>query len=331
MLHEESISYKPFKYQWAYDLTQTHEIELHWHEKEVNLQQDIQQWNDGTITEQEREFIKDVLRLFTQSDVAVGRVYKDYLIPYFKNNEVSNLLTAFAAREGLHQRAYALIPESLNFEEKEWHAFLEYAHMKKKWELMTAPPPHMYPIDIAVLLAKTVFMEGVSLFGSFSMLLEFKKNAKMLGMCEVVEWSIRDESLHVEGNARLFRQFCAEHPYIDRKELQRRIYDTLRELVKQERVFLSRALVKRGDIGGALQHKPLDGDVQNTYIRFIEYLADRRLIQLGYKGIYNVRQMPEGMQWFDEITTLPREANFFERRVTDYADEALVGEIDWER
>jgi len=100
-------------------------------------------------------------------DVAVGETYKNVLIPYFKNNEISNLLTSFANRESVHQRAYALIPETLRFPDAEWHAFLDYKHMKDKWDFMTEPAGTTLS-DMAYTLAKQVFMEGVSLFGSFA-------------------------------------------------------------------------------------------------------------------------------------------------------------------
>ena len=320
-LTEPSVTYKPFKYQWAFDLTQEHEIELHWHEKEVNLQQDIQQWKDGTLTEGEKDFITNVLRLFTQSDVSVGEAYKQELVPAFKNNEISNMLTSFANREGVHQRAYALIPESLGFDESEWHAFLDYAHMKDKWEKMQEREVNSLS-DLAFMVAKTAMMEGVSLFGSFAMLLHFKQQAKMLGMCEVVEWSIRDETVHVQGNAKLFREFLLEHPRIDKGSLQARVRRMVRSLVRAEEHFIRSAF----ELLGSVDHR---GIQEEHCIEFIKYLADRRMIQLGLDPIYKIKEVPEGMRWFEEITLAPRDANFFERRVTDYVDQGMVGDLDW--
>lgn len=326
MLTAPSKTYKPFLYGWAFDLTQEHEIELHWHEKEVNLQQDIQQWKDGTLTEQEKDFITNVLRLFTQSDVSVGESYKQVLVPNFKNNEVSNMLTSFANREGVHQRAYALIPESLGFDDSEWHAFLEYSHMVKKWEMMQEREVNNLS-DLAFVLAKTAMMEGVSLFGSFAMLLQFKQQAKMLGMCEVVEWSIRDETIHVRGNAQLFREFLSEHPRIDKGALSTRVARLVRGLVKAEHKFIKQAyslLEEHGNTDGVRT-----GTAAEEVMEFIEYLADRRLIQLGLDPIYKRKEVPEKMRWFEEITLSPRDANFFERRVTDYVDQGMVGALDW--
>jgi len=322
MLNTYSKTYRPFLYQWAVEMTQAHEIELHWHEKECNLQQDVQQWNDGTITPEEKEFITSVLRLFTQSDVAVGEVYKNTLIPYFKNNEISNLLTSFANRESVHQRAYALIPETLKFPDEEWHAFLEYQHMADKWDFMKQGEAwEDTTYKIAATLAKQVFMEGVSLFGSFAMLLWFKQQAKMLGMCEVVEWSLRDESLHVEGEAKLFREFCEEQPHVVTDTLKAWIYECARTVVKHEDIFIDKAFEL---------YEP-DGFTADDLKQYIRYLADRRLIQLGLKGNFGVKKMPASMEWLTGITMGVRDTNFFERRVTDYVQKGMSGELEWNK
>lgn len=319
MLNTPSLTYRPFQYPWAVEYNQTHEIDLHWHEKEVNLQQDIQQWNDGKITDQEKQFITNVLRLFTQSDVAVGEAYKHLLIPYFCNNEVSNMLTSFANRESVHQRAYALIPESLNFPESEWHEFMNFEEMKRKFEFIA---PHVAANDtatgMAMALANQIFSEGVCLFGSFAMLLYFKQYGKMLGMCEVVEWSIRDETLHVQANADLFRAHCEETGCVT-DALKRRIYSMAREVAKLEEDFILQAYSI---------WEP-DNLSKEDLIQYVQYLTDRRLVQMGLKANFEVT-LPASLEFISWVTSAPRFANFFERRVTDYQQSGLQGELNWE-
>ena len=110
-LLEFSKTYKPFIYPWAVELTKKHE-EIHWIEDEAELSEDVQDWRTK-LNEDEKLFITQVLRLFTQSDVQVGENYHELLIPKFKNNEVRNMLSSFANREGVHQRAYALLNDTL--------------------------------------------------------------------------------------------------------------------------------------------------------------------------------------------------------------------------
>jgi ribonucleotide reductase beta subunit family protein with ferritin-like domain/glutaredoxin len=192
-LLEFSETYKPFHYPWAVDLTTRHE-KAHWIEDELDLSEDVSDWKGGKMTNIEKEYIINILRLFTQSDVAVGQNYYDQFIPKFKNNEIRNMLGSFAAREGIHQRAYALLNETLGLPDREYHAFLEYAEMADKIEYMRKADTNTLR-GLGLSLAKSVFNEGVALFASFVMLLNFQRFGKMKGMGKVVEWSIRDEAL----------------------------------------------------------------------------------------------------------------------------------------
>ena len=86
-----SETYKPFYYPWAVEITTRHE-KVHWIEDELDLAEDVADWKGGKVTEAEKDYITNILRLFTQADVAVGQNYYDQLIPKFKNNEVRNML-----------------------------------------------------------------------------------------------------------------------------------------------------------------------------------------------------------------------------------------------
>ena len=227
-----SQTYKPFKYPWAMQSAEAHE-KIHWGSWEANLQEDMSQWKSGKITPQERDFITQILRIFTQSDVAVGGNYCDIFIPAFKNNEIRNMLLSFANREGTHQRAYALLNDTLGLPEKEYSAFLEYSEMRDKIEFMTQAPEGLgKATHLAFELARSVCNEGMSLFSAFVMLLNFQRFGKMKGMCEVVEWSIRDETTHVEGMTNLFRVYCKEHPRVVTDRLKSFIYTNYEKAVE---------------------------------------------------------------------------------------------------
>ena len=206
-----SKTYRPFLYPWAVELTKKHE-EIHWVEDEAELSEDVQDWKTK-LSENEKDFVTQILRLFTQSDVQVGENYHELLIPKFKNNEIRNMLSSFANREGVHQRAYALLNDTLGLPDEDFHAFLEYKEMAEKLDFMKEGNINTHT-GLALVLAQSVFNEGMSLFASFVMLLNFQRYGKMKGMGTIVEWSIRDETMHVQGNAKLFREFCEEHPRI---------------------------------------------------------------------------------------------------------------------
>lgn len=183
-----SEAYRPFHYPWAVDIAVAHE-KIHWVEQEVTLEDDIADWKRGKMSETDKNFVTNILRMFTQSDVSVGRYYYEHLIPLFKNNEIRNMLGSFAAREAIHQRAYALLNDSLGLPETEYSAFLEYKEMADKADYMLEADPSTQR-GLAHALAKSVFNEGVSLFASFVMLLNFQRFGLMKGVGKVTEWSI---------------------------------------------------------------------------------------------------------------------------------------------
>jgi len=309
-----SQTYKPFHYPWAVEITTRHE-KAHWIEDELDLSEDVSDWKSGKVSQVEKDYVTNILRLFTQSDVAVGQNYFDQFIPKFKNNEIRNMLGSFAAREGIHQRAYALLNETLGLPDSEYHAFLEYKEMVNKIEFMQESDNSTMK-GLGLALAKSVFNEGVALFASFVMLLNFQRFGKMKGMGKVVEWSIRDESMHVEGNAKLFRQFCVEHPKVVDDDFKADIYAMARLAVKLEDKFVDLAY-KMGEIEG------LDASEVKTYIR---YITDRRLLQLGLKTNFKVKENP--LPWLEWVLNGADHTNFFENRVTEYEVAGLSGSWD---
>ena len=313
-LLEFSETYKPFHYPWAVELTTRHE-KAHWIEDELDLSEDVSDWKGGKITPTEKEYITNILRLFTQSDVAVGQNYYDQFIPKFKNNEIRNMLGSFAAREGIHQRAYALLNETLGLPDSEYHAFLEYSEMADKIEYMRKADTNTLR-GLGLSLAKSVFNEGVALFASFVMLLNFQRFGKMKGMGKVVEWSIRDESMHVEGNSKLFKAFCKEHSRVVDNEFKKEIYEMSRDIVDLEDKFIDLAY-ELGTIEG------LDKSEVKEYIR---YITDRRLLQLGMKPNFKVKENP--LPWLEWVLNGADHTNFFENRVTEYEVAGLSGSWD---
>lgn len=313
-LLEFSETYKPFHYPWAVELTTRHE-KAHWIEDELDLSEDVSDWKSGKMTPTEKEYVTNVLRLFTQSDVAVGQNYYDQFIPKFKNNEVRNMLGSFAAREGIHQRAYALLNETLGLSDAEYHAFLEYAEMADKIEYMRKADTNTLR-GLGLSLAKSVFNEGVALFASFVMLLNFQRFGKMKGMGKVVEWSIRDESMHVEGNSKLFKAFCKEHSRVVDNEFKKEIYEMSRDIVDLEDKFIDLAY-ELGTVDG------LDKSEVKEYIR---YITDRRLLQLGMKPNFKVKENP--LPWLEWVLNGADHTNFFENRVTEYEVAGLSGSWD---
>ena len=169
---------------------------------------------------------------------------------------------------------------------------------------------------MALALAKSVFNEGISLFASFVMLLNFQRFGKMKGSGKIVEWSVRDESMHVEGIAHLFRAFCAENATIVDNQLKKEIYEMSKKVVELEDKFIDLAY-------GMGEPEGLSKEDVKQYIR---YIADRRLLQLGLKTNFKVKENP--IPWLEWILNAADHTNFFENRVTEYEVAGLTG--DWQ-
>ena len=308
-LQEKSKSYVP-TYPKLVEITLQHE-RAHWGEWEAKLQQDVEQWKRGDIADSEKQFISSVLRLFTQSDVAVGSDYYDNLIPAIRNNEARNMLGSFAGREGVHQRAYALLNDTLGFGEGFYLEFLNYKAMADKMEWMTDVKNDTLP-NLMSSIAKQVLAEGVCLFSSFAMLLNFTKRGLMMGMGDVNQWSVRDESIHVAGLGELFRIFAFENPEVVTDEFKRSIYQAARDCVKLEDEFISevyRECVRIGDT---------TAESAKQYIRSV---CDYRMVQLGFKPEYNVENPYEWMDWVVSSNAIE---NFFESNTTGYSKNSMT-------
>jgi ribonucleotide reductase beta subunit family protein with ferritin-like domain len=311
-LLETSKTYVPI-YPELVAITVEHE-RAHWGEWEAKLQQDVEQWKNGVITEKEKYFVNSILRLFTQSDVAVGSDYYDNLIPAIRNNEARNMLGSFAGREGVHQRAYALLNDTLGFGEGFYSEFLAYGEMKEKLEFMM-DMKNSSVADLAKSIAKQVLVEGVCLFGMFAMLLNFPRMGKLMGMGDVNSWSIKDETIHVSGLSKLFRILVKEHPGVVDDAFKRDIYDTARECVKLEDRFIELTFQQGG----------VDGITEGEVKQYIRSVADYRMQQIGFKAEYGVTNPFDWLDWVVSNSTIE---NFFETNTTGYSKNSMVGEYN---
>jgi ribonucleoside-diphosphate reductase beta chain len=308
--------FKPFNYAWAYDAWLKHE-QSHWLHTEVPMAEDVKDWKKK-LTKEEKLFLTNIFRFFTQGDIDVAGGYVKNYLPYFPQPEIRMMLMGFAAREALHIAAYSHLIETLGMPESTYNEFLEYEEMKDKHDYVTELSSKNGDLastatHIAVFSA---FTEGMQLFSSFIMLLNFPRHGLMKGMGQIVTWSIVDETMHAENMIKLFKTFIKENNEIWNDDLKGRIYTIAEKMVDLEDKFID--LCYQG-----VNMRELEPADVKQYIR---YIADRRLISLGLKGIFKVKKNP--LPWVEEMINAPVHGNFFENRVTDYAKGALKG--SWE-
>ena len=304
--------FKPFHYPWAYDMWLKHE-QSHWLHTEVPMMGDVKDWK-LRLTQEEKFFLTNVFRFFTQSDIDVAGGYVTNYLPHFPQPELRMMLSGFAAREALHIAAYSHLIESLGMPDTTYNEFNEYDAMREKHEFFQSKIMNgaNVPVKIAAISA---FTEGLSLFSSFNMRLNFPRHGKMKGMGQIVTWSIVDETMHTEGLIKLFRTYVEENKEMWNDETKGQIYTVCEKMVELEDKFIDLAFTM-GKVEG----------LRDTEVKeYIRYIADRRLISMGMRGIYKVKKNP--LPWVEEMINAPTHTNFFENRATDYAKGALSG--DW--
>ncbi len=313
-LMTENPVYKPFRYPWAYDAW-LQQQRIHWLPEEVPLADDVKDWHK-TLTPAERNLLTQIFRFFTQADVEVNNCYMRHYARVFKPTEVLMMLAAFSNTETIHIAAYSHLLDTIGMPEVEYQAFLKYKEMKDKYDYMQS-----FRVDDPYEIAKTMaafgaFTEGLQLFASFAILLNFPRFGKMKGMGQIISWSVRDETLHCLSIIRLFRTFVSENPEVWNDSLKRDLYEICGTIVSHEDAFIDLAF----------EAGPVEGLDAETVKRYIRYIADRRLTQLGLEPMYGIEKNP--LPWLDEMLNAIEHTNFFENRATEYSRAATTG--TWE-
>ena len=309
-LIQESKAYKPFNYPWAYEFWQKQQ-QIHWLPEEIPLSEDVKDWN-SKLTECEREFLTQIFRFFTQADIDVSGGYIDRYMPFFKPVEVRMMMSAFANMETVHIAAYALLIETIGMPDVEFSRFLEYQEMADKHDFLNNFNMKTEQDVLKTIAVFSGFTEGLQLFASFAMLLNFPRFGKMRGMGQVITWSVRDESLHCEGMIKLFHEYANETGAYDHS-VKKSIIDVAKQSVALEDRFID-LVFQAGAIHG------IDADSLKRYIR---YICDWRLNQLGIESFYNIKEYP--LLWLKSLLNGVEHANFFETRATEYSKGATSG------
>lgn len=306
--------YKPFDYPWAYEAWHMQQ-RIHWLPEEIPLADDVRDWKKN-LTPSEKNLLTQIFRFFTQADIEVNNCYMKHYTQVFKPTEVQMMLSAFSNMETIHIAAYSHLLDTIGMPETEYTAFMKYKEMKDKYDYM-----QQFGVgtkeDIATTLAVFgAFTEGLQLFASFAILLNFPRFGKMKGMGQVVTWSARDETLHTQSIIRLFKTFCDENPEVWTDELRSKLYVACNTIVTHEDAFIDLAF----GVG------EIQGLTPNEVKEYIRYIADRRLAQLGLQPMYQIEKNP--MPWLDDMLNGVEHTNFFENRVTEYAKAATQGSWD---
>ncbi len=311
-LLQERIVYKPFEYQTAADYWLKQQ-QAHWLHTEVPMMSDLNDWKQN-LSKTEKNIIGSILKGFAQTETVVNDYWSGLVTKWFRKPEIIMMATTFGAFETIHAEAYSLLNETLGLEN--FDEFLEDEATMAKIENLTdvrdsfkeEQDIHEIAKSLAIFSA---FTEGVNLFSSFAVLLSFKMRNKLKGVGQIVEWSIRDESLHSEAGCWLFRTLIKENPQLKTPELEAAINEAALLSLKLELDFIEKAY-EFGDLEGCSKY---------DLINFIKNRVNTKLGDLGYSPILTDVDMKavNNMKWFDALSAGKQHTDFFANRVTNYS------------
>lgn len=304
-------TYAPFEYEQAYKYWELQQ-QSHWLHTEISMAGDINDWkmslNDG-----ERQLVGHVLKGFTQSEVFIQEYWSQQVAKWFKKPEIQMMCASFASFESIHAVSYAYLNQSLGLED--FSAFLHEPTAKAKIDRLVSTRGKSKSEIARSLAIFSAFNEGVNLFSSFAILLNFSRFNKMKGLGQIIAFSIKDETLHSNAGCWLFRTLVHEYPELWTDELKKDIYDAARLTIALEDDFIDKAF----EVGGT------EGLTKDDMKAFIRHRANTKLHDLGLKSNWrNIdREAVERMSWFDVLSAGVSHADFFAQRVTDYSRGAV--------
>jgi ribonucleoside-diphosphate reductase beta chain len=308
-------TYAPFEYEQAYKYWELQQ-QSHWLHSEISMASDINDWKMN-LNEAEKNLIGHILKGFTQSEVFIQEYWGQMVGKWFKKPEIQMMAACFSSMESIHAVAYAYLNQSLGLED--FAAFLHEPTAKAKIDRLISTKGKTKQEIARSLAIFSAFNEGVNLFSSFAILLNFSRFNKMKGLGQIIAFSIKDESLHSDAGCWLFRVLVEEYPEIWTDELKKEIYDSARLTVELEDNFIAKAF----EIGGG------EGLEEKDLKNFIRFRANTKLNDLGLGKIWkNVdKESIERMEWFDVLSSGVGHSDFFASRVDSYSK----GNVDFSK
>jgi len=287
----------PIKYDdiWAMYKKQ---IDCFWRAEEIDLSKDLNHWD--TLTADEKHFVSMILAFFAASD---GIVLENLAQRFMSDVQISEARAFYGfqiAMENIHSQTYSLLIETYIKDKEQKHklfnAIENYPCIKKKsdWAQKWINDNRS---SFATRLVAFACIEGIFFSGSFCSIFWLKKRGLMPGLTFSNELISRDEALHCEFAILLYSK-------LEKKVAKTKILDIIKECVEIETEFICEALPCR-----------LIGMNSELMTQYIQFVADRLCVQLGYPKIYNATN-PFA---FMELISIEGKTNFFERKVGDYA------------
>ena len=320
----EDMNLHPFNYRWAYDLYMQ-AVRNTWFPHEIALKEDLDDWQK--MTEDERHSVTFLMAFFNPAELIVNRSIALGIYPYLKSPECHIYLAKQMWEEANHCVAFEYVLETFPFNrDMIYNIHLETPSMQAKESYINRYMKRMTEdtIDITSLEGKKDFirnlvatnlvMEGIWFYSGFMVALSFRQRNQLRNLGSMINWVLRDESLHLKFGINLIHTALEENQELLTEEFAQEIHNIVTEGVDLE-VAYNKDLFPVGILG-------LNADYVNQYV---QYVADRRLEELGLQKHYNVTNPAK---WMSTSTDVFELVNFFEAQNTNYEVDAHAGNAD---
>ena len=314
----DGLLLKPVRYDWAYDLY-NQAVANTWFPHEVQLGEDLADF--ARLTEEERHALTHLMSYFNPNELLVNKALAFGVYPYVNAAECHLYLAKQMWEEANHCTAFEYVLETFPIDRSaayESHVTVPSMAAKEEFEVRFIRRMTEQTLDITTvegkrdfvrnLVAYNIILEGIWFYSGFMVALSFRQRNLLRNFGSLVDWIVRDESLHLKFGIHLIITVLEENPDIVDESFASEIRQMILGAVEMEEAY-NRDLLPRGVLG-------LNADYINTYVK---YLADRRLEELGFEPEYRVANPAKWMAAANDALEL---VNFFESINTSYEVDA---------
>ena len=316
----------PHVNKWAWDLF-IDGAANNWMPTEISMAKDIEQWKSSLLSEDEKLVVKRCLGFFAGSESLVANNLLLSVFKFVTDPECRQYILRQAYEESLHNLTVVYICDSLSLDINEvYEAYNSIPSIKAKDDFLMNITTDINRPDFNInttegkreflrnIITYYVICEGIFFFSGFAMLLSFNRQNKLPGVGEQIQYTLRDESLHIEFGTKLINRIREDNPKVWTKAFEKETLSHIETAMELELAY-AREVLPTGILG-------LNSDM---FIDYVQYIADRRLINLGLDSPFGEAKNP--FPWMSEIIDLEKCKNFFETRVTEYSVGTLVDDF----
>ncbi len=311
---QEGLLLKPIHYKWAMDLYDQ-AVANTWFPNEIQLAQDLADWEK--MSEEERYAVTFLMSYFNPNELLVNKALAFGVYPYMSTAETQLYLSKQMWEEANHCMAFEYVLDTFPIDrEKSYAAHVDEPTMaiKEEFEFKYIKRMTSEQLDITTtegkkdfvrnLIAYNIILEGIWFYSGFMVALSFRQRNLLRNFGSLIDWIVRDESLHLQFGMNLILTVLDENEDLQTPEFAAEIRQMILDGVKMEEEY-NKALLPQGILG-------LNADYVNQYVK---YLTDRRLEELGFEPEYKVSNPAKWMATANDTYEL---VNFFESTNTSY-------------